>query len=104
MSNLTDKNASRRAPLFHLNNPTSHTTDSDQTSLENSLKSQAVNLSKKNKVDSQGRVLSDISSFDQNSNENEIIKNLKRALKEAMDENTAVSSFFVIKTNINTIV
>ena len=100
MSNLTDKNASRRAPLFQINNPISHSTDYDQGSLGSSIKSQGVNLSKKNKVDNQGRVLSDISSFDQNCNENEIIKNLKRALKEAIDENTIVSLFLLYKPHI----
>ena len=93
MSNLTDKNLSRRAPLFQLNNPISHSTDYDQNSMGNSLKSQVVNISKKNIVDNQGRVLTDISSFDQNYCETEVIRNLKKALTEAMDENTTVLLF-----------
>ena len=93
MSNLTDKNLSRRAPLFQLNNSISHSTDYDQNSMGNSLKSQGINISKKNIVDNQGRVLTDISSFDPNYCESEVIKNLKKALTEAMDENTTVLLF-----------
>ena len=93
MTNLTDKNLSQKASLFQLNNSISHCTDYDLNSMGSALKSQGINGSKKIKIDNQGKASTNISSFDQNYNQSEIINNLKKALTEAMDENIAVTLF-----------
>lgn len=86
MSNLTNTNNSKRRPLGHLNNATTDSVDS-QNFTENSISKSFLGSEKLGKGNSNSMNKAGISVFEQ---EDEYTKTLKKALKEAMDENSQV--------------
>lgn len=89
MSNTTDKNKSIRTPLAYLSNSRADSIDSGFYTENSNSKLTFGAEPKKEKLQPSSQSTSGISAFNRQEHD-EYTKTLKKALKEAMDENSEV--------------